>query len=286
MIMKGMNMESLSPLPHHIIDTHAHLVDEAFDEIRGEVLQRAGKGGIAGVVLPGDTLESSRAAVALAGTDPRFFRAAVGLHPYDAKYYSDDVEKELKNLAADSVVTAIGEIGLDVRRDGSDPSPRDVQVDAFLRQMALARSLQLPVIIHCRNAYEDLLSLLRKEKQPDPAGVVHCFSGTRQQALSLVELGYHIGFTGNLTFKNAPDLREAAGALPLEKILIETDCPYLTPHPWRGHFPNEPVYVRQVALTLASSTGRPLEEVCRITTQTARRLFFERERHSRQFSPA
>ena len=256
--------------PDLLYDSHAHLADKIFEGMLNDVIERARAAGVAGIMIPGDSLDSSRMAVQIAKRHPDFLRAAVGLHPYEARHYSDEVEQELEALAADAVVAAIGEIGLDVRADGSDPSPHDIQRRAFARQMELAKRLGLPAVIHCRNAYSDLIELLSQHRIE---GVVHCFSGTKSDALKLVELGYHIGFAGSLTFKNAPDLRETAAALPLERILIETDCPWLTPHPHRGVRPNEPAYVRYVAEMLASCRGTSFEEACRATYQNAARFF-------------
>lgn len=268
-----MNLPELPPLACGIIDSHAHLAEKIFQGIMGEVIERAKKGGLTFIIVPGDSLESSREALKLSEEHPDFLRAAVGLHPYQARFFTGETEQELASLSGHPLCVAIGEIGLDYRKDGTDPSPPPLQREAFSRQMDLARKLEMPAIIHCRNAYSELISFLSLEKYKGMKGVVHCFSGTRQDALALADLGWNIGFTGTLTFKNAAELREAAAALPLEKILIETDSPYLTPHPYRGLWPNEPVYVRLVAETLAQSKNLPLETVCRATTQNTIRLF-------------
>jgi TatD DNase family protein len=271
--MKKSIIDNIRPLPHKIYDSHAHLTEESLKSILNEVISRAKKNDIAGILLPGDTLQSSRDVIELANTDPDFFRAAVGLHPYDAKFYNDEIEKELIELAKNSTCAAIGEIGLDFREDGSDPSPHDIQREAFKLQMRLGKKLDLPVIIHCRNAYPELISMLEQDEFRGMGGVVHCFSGVKEEAVSLCNLGWHIGFTGTVTFKNAPHLREAAASIPIEKILVETDCPYLTPHPYRGTRPNEPVYVRLVVETISESKNINLEEVCKITSENTRRLF-------------
>ncbi|MCX7000481.1 MAG: TatD family hydrolase [Candidatus Sumerlaeota bacterium] len=270
-----MREADIPPLPSPVYDSHAHLVDKVFDGIREEVIIRAGKIGLAGIIVPGDTLKASHEALQLTKRHPDFLRAAVGIHPYDARYYSDAAEQALATLASDPLIVAIGEIGLDHRKDGSDPSPHDVQREVFLRQMALAKKLNLPVIIHCRNAYRELIDILSgiHEQAGDMSGVIHCFSGKKEDALRLIALGYHIGFTGTLTFTNAPDLRETAAALPLERILIETDSPYLTPHPFRGVRPNEPMYVRYVAEALAGCHGISLEEACLATFRNTEQLF-------------
>ncbi|MBN1900383.1 TatD family hydrolase [Candidatus Sumerlaeota bacterium] len=256
-----------------IFDSHAHLADEAFEGIFDGVLERARSSGIAGVICPGDSIETSRKTILLAAEYPGFIYAAVGLHPYEAINYNDDIERELIFLSRETGCVAIGEIGLDFRKDGTDPSPRDVQRSAFSLQLKLSGSLDLPAIVHCRNAYPELIGILSQNEYKGIRGVVHCFSGTNEEAHALIELGWHIGFTGTLTFKNAAGLREAAASIPLEKILIETDAPYLTPHPYRGKFPNEPHYVRLVAETLSSCKGIPLEEVCRTTFNNTIGLF-------------
>jgi TatD DNase family protein len=261
-----------------IIDSHAHLADEAFRENLDDVLERARSSGIAGVVCPGDSLETSRAVIDLSEKYSDYLYSAVGLHPYEAKNYNDDLERELIRLSENRGCVAIGEIGLDYRKDGTDPSPHDVQRKAFLRQLELCRSLDLPGIIHCRNAYPELIEILSRDEFKGIRGVVHCFSGTREEALAINSLGWYIGFTGTLTFRNAAGLRDAAAALPSEKILIETDAPYLTPHPYRGKFPNEPCYVRFVAETLASCKGITLEDACRTTFDNTICLFGMRSR--------
>jgi len=271
---EGLKISALAPLPCGIIDSHAHLTEKIFQGNREEVIARAKTGGIKSIIVPGDSLESSRAALKISEEFPDFLRAGVGLHPYEARFYTDETEQELISLSSHKSCVAIGEIGLDFRKDGSDPSPPPLQREAFTRQLELARKLELPAIVHCRNAYSELISFLSLEKFRGMKGVVHCFSGTKEEALSLADLGWHIGFTGTLTFKNAGELREAASVLPLEKILIETDSPYLTPDPYRGLWPNEPVYVRLVAEMLSQCKNLLLETVCRATTENAIRLFF------------
>ena len=272
-MIKGLDISKLPPLASLIIDSHAHLAEKIFDGIRGEVIDRAKKGGLKAIIVPGDSLESSRSSIKLSEEFPDFLRPGVGLHPYEAGSYTDETERELAVLSRHPLCVAIGEIGLDFRKDGTDPSPHPLQRKAFARQMDLALKIDLPVIIHCRNAYSELISFLSLEKYTGMKGVAHCFSGTGEEAMALAHLGWHIGFTGTLTFKNAGALREAAAGLPLEKILIETDSPYLTPHPYRGLWPNEPVYVRLVAEMVSQCKNLPLETVCQTTTQNAIRLF-------------
>ncbi len=262
-----------SPPVEGVYDSHAHLADDAFEGSRDLIIFRARQNGVLGIILPGDTLETSRKSLELARSWPDFLKAAVGLHPYDAKHYCDAVEIELRTLAADPLAVAIGEIGLDHRPAGDDPSPRDVQREAFLRQLSLSESLNLPAIIHCRNAYDEMISLLAERPARERPGVIHCFSGTAAQAEALAEMRYYIGFTGVITFRNAEETRRAARSVPRDRLLIETDCPYLSPHPVRGKFPNEPANVRYVADGLASCLGLPIEDLCRITSQNTIRLF-------------
>lgn len=271
--MKKLDPENLEHLPHPIYDSHAHLAEESFDEILDDVIHRARETDVCGVIVPSDTIEASRAAVNLCLKYPDFMKAAVGLHPYDARFYTKDVESELTNLAKENCVCAIGETGLDFRPDGNDESPRDVQKESFEKQMHLALKLDMPIIIHCRNAYDELVSILSSSEYENLRGVVHCFSGSPEHAEFLVKKGWHIGFTGNVTFKNAPEIREAAEAVPLERILIETDCPYMTPHPFRGVRPNEPIYVRLMAKAIADCHDVTLEKICRETWNNTRRIF-------------
>jgi TatD DNase family protein len=197
--------------------------------------------------------------------------AAVGVHPHDAKLFDDTAERRLLNLAQESKrVIAWGEIGLDYHYDHS---PREIQREVFRRQLRLARGEHLPVVIHSRDADEDTITILREELTGYPrAGVLHCFGGSLAMALAALELGFFISFAGNLTFKKADDLREVARQLPLNRLLIETDCPYLTPVPFRGKR-NEPARVVETARFLAGLLGLDLEEIGRITSENFARLF-------------
>ena len=247
-----------------LIDSHAHLDDRAFSKDRAAVIARCFEASI-GVVTIGADLRSSREAVRLAGRH-RGIWAAVGVHPHDAKTVGPDVLGELEQLASHAV--AIGEIGLDYYRD---LSPRDVQRRAFAEQLDLARRLDLPVVIHNRESTDDLLAILR-EHAGTHRGVIHSFLGDRALAEVFLDLGFHLGIGGPVTFPKNGTLREAVRAMPLERILIETDCPYLTPVPHRGRR-NEPVYVRYVAEAVAEARGLPVEEVAHQTTESGTRLF-------------
>ena len=201
--------------------------------------------------------------------------AAVGVHPHDAKLFDDAAETRLTDLVRQSKrVIAWGEIGLDYHYDHS---PRDVQRSVFGRQLRIARELDLPVVIHSREANDDTIAILSEElsgyaKHRDRAGVLHCFGGSLAMARNAIELGFFVSFAGNLTFKKADDLRDIARQLPLDRLLVETDCPYLTPVPFRGRR-NEPVRVVETARCLAELHGKELEEVGRITSENFLRLF-------------
>ena len=253
-----------------LIDTHAHLDFGRFKSDRERVIERAATAGVKAIINVGASLASSQAAVALAEAYPQIY-AAVGVHPHDAKTLTGKLLEELRALASHPKVVAIGEIGLDFYRD---LSPRDKQRQAFQQQLALASEIGKPVIIHDRDAHSEVMAILRRwiEGDHQPAGVMHCFSGDLAMAQEAIELGFYISIAGPVTFKNARRLRELVRQLPLEKLLVETDCPYLTPHPHRGKR-NEPAYVKLVAQEVARVKGLSLEEVARITSDNAQALF-------------
>jgi len=259
-----------------LADTHAHLDFPQFDADREEVIERALAAGVGIIVNVGTDLATSRASVALA-EQHRAIYAAVGVHPHDAKTVSQRELGELRELAAHPQVVAIGEIGLDFYRD---LSPRDVQRRVFCQQLALATEMGLPVIIHDREAHSEVRDILRDWVRSLPKdstlarhpGTLHCFSGDLEMAQELVALGFFIGVDGPLTYQNARRLPEIVRVLPLECLLIETDAPYLPPHPHRGQR-NEPAYVRLVAEAIARIKAIPLDEVTRTTTHNARVLF-------------
>jgi len=260
-----------------LIDTHAHLDFSQFDADRPEVIARAQEAGVEVIVNAGAGLEASQAGVALAETYPQVY-AAVGVHPHEAKTLNEDVLEELRALAQHPKVVAIGEMGLDYYRDRS---PRPVQRQAFQQQLALAGELGKPIIVHDREAHQDVMNMLRQwireGHQPSatghqPVGVMHCFSGDLPMAREAIKMGFYISIPGPVTFTNDRRLPELVRALPLERLVIETDCPYLTPHPYQGKR-NEPAYVRLVAEAIAQIKGIPLEQVAHITTANARALF-------------
>ena len=254
------------------VDSHAHIEGPEFDLDREAVIQRARDAGVDIIVCVGNgevAANSHAAAFRLAEKYPFIF-TTVGVHPHEARLLDDDLYAKLKDLSQHSKVIAWGEIGLDYHYDNS---PREVQREAFRKQLKLARERRLPVSIHTREAEADTLSILDEEwKQSGLGGVIHCFTGTRGFAEAAVEAGFLISFSGVVTFNKAVDLRETACSLPLDKILIETDAPFLAPVPHRGRR-NEPAYVVETARALAELRGTSVEEIGRSTSENFRRLF-------------
>ncbi len=250
-----------------LIDTHAHLQDEQFDSDRGEVIARALAAGVERIINIGDTIESSARGVKLAADYPELY-AAVGIHPQEAGQMQPSHEELLASWAKLPKVVAIGEIGLDYYYEKVS---RDRQKEVFIRQLDLARQLHLPVCIHDRDAHGDLMAILAKEGK-GITGVIHCFSGSWEMARELVRSGWYIGIDGPLTFKNAAKLPEVVCQVPLERLLIETDSPYLAPVPMRGKR-NEPAHVIHVARKAAELRQMPFDEFAAATTKNARNLF-------------
>jgi TatD DNase family protein len=257
----------------HFIDSHCHIDGPEYNADRKDVIARAVDAGVTTMLNVGTGDPHSGAferAVELSENHQQVF-CAIGVHPHDAKLFDDSAEQRLVDLAkSSSRVIAWGEIGLDYHYDHS---PRDVQREVFRRQLRIARLLNLPVIIHSREANDDTILILREELIGyERAGVLHCFAGTLQMAQDAIELGFCISFAGTLTFKKADDLRDIARQLPLERLLIETDCPYLTPVPYRGKR-NEPARVVETAKCLAGIHGKEFEDIGRITSDNFARLF-------------
>jgi TatD DNase family protein len=258
-----------------LIDTHAHLDFPNFDGDRDAVVQRALAAGVAAIVNVGTDPASSRRAVELA-TEYDAVYAAVGMHPHDAKRLDGAALAELRELAQRPKVVAIGEIGLDFYRDRS---PRDVQRRAFRAQLAWAAKLGKPVIIHDRDAHDEIMDTLAGwaadldgSSLRGRLGVLHTFSGDLAMARRAIDLGFYISISGPVTYRNARQLPGIVQALPLDRLLVETDCPFLTPHPHRGKR-NEPTYVRLVAERMAEVRGNSFEDLARATTANAQRLF-------------
>ena len=249
-----------------LFDTHAHLDDRAFDCDRDSLISGLPEKGIDLVMNPGCSLESSKNAVALAKKYP-FLYAAVGSHPDAADEVDEQVLEEYRLLCREEKVKAIGEIGLDYHYEDI---PREIQKKAFRMQMALAREVGLPVIIHQREALADCLEILGDF--PEVKGVFHCFSGSAQTARELTAQGWYVGFTGVLTFKNARKALEAAKAVPKDRIVLETDCPYMAPEPYRGRR-NDPGYLYRMAEVLGELLEMPPERVRELTFQNGKRLY-------------
>ena len=248
-----------------LIDSHAHLNFPQFDADREAVIARARKAGLVAILNVGTDLASSRTAVKLAEKYD-FLYAAVGVHPHDARTLTPTVLDELRRLARHPKVVAIGEIGLDYYRD---LSPRPMQQWAFADQLALAAELGLPVVVHSREAHDDVLATLQGW---DGVGVLHSYSAGPERLEEVLELGFYIGISGPVTFPKANRLRAVAATVPLERLLVETDCPYLTPVPHRGRR-NEPAYVQYVVEAVARARETSPKAVARATADNARRLF-------------
>jgi TatD DNase family protein len=251
-----------------LIDTHAHLADRQFDADLDEVLARADVAGVDAVIDVGEGLASSRRCVEHAGKYPRVY-ASVGVHPNNAGRAGDTEIEGVAGLADAPKVVAIGETGLDHYRPWA---PHARQEAVFRASLRIAADKGLPVIMHCRRAYAALIAVLREMGGNRSAGVLHCFSGNWSDAEALVDMGYYISVGGPLTYPGSGGLRELVRRLPMERIIVETDCPYLPPQPMRGRR-NEPAQVVAVAKELARVRGIAVEEVAAVTTENARRLF-------------
>ncbi len=264
-----------------LIDSHAHLDSRQFDGDREAVIARAHQAGLVAIVNAGANLESSRAAVALADRHDLIY-ATVGIHPHDAKTLTLAALAELRALASHPKVVAIGEIGLDYYDEAGlrDLAPRPVQRRAFADQLALAKEMELPVVIHSRDAHDDVLDILHDWTASPPdggglrggSGVLHSYAAGPERLDEVLEMGFYVGISGPVTFKKAERLREVAAKAPLNRLLIETDCPYLTPEPYRGKR-NEPAHVRYVAQTIAHARNVTQRKIALATTENARRLF-------------
>ena len=255
-----------------IFDTHAHYDDKAFEEDRAELLASMPEKGVGLVLNPGCELESSKAALSYAHAFPHVY-AAVGFHPSDIEKLDDVAVEELRRMAADPKVKAIGEIGLDYYWE--DYAGRETQLAGLYRQMELAEELDLPVIFHDREAHADSMTAVRDH--PNVRGVFHCYSGALEQARELIDRGWMISFTGALTFPNAKRPPEVAAAIPRDRVMIETDSPYMIPYPRtpedKKFRRNSSLRVWQVAQKLSELWDMPLEEVARITTENGKRFF-------------
>ena len=249
-----------------LFDTHAHLNDPVFDEDRDTLISSLPGEGVVLVMNPGCSLENSLQAIAIAEKYD-FVYAAVGTHPDTAEEVNEQVIQQYRSLCTHPKVKAIGEIGVDYYYE---TIPREIQLRAFRMQMELARETGLPVIIHERDAHDDGMRMIKEF--PDVTGVFHCYSGSAEMARQLVKMGWYIGFTGVLTFKNARKAVETAQSIPLDRIVLETDCPFMAPEPFRGKR-NHPGYLYRMAERLAELRELPVEEIHRITTENGKRLY-------------
>lgn len=249
----------------NIFDTHAHYDDGRFDEDRKDALIAVNQSGVSLIINCGCDVKSSKRTLELCD-EFDFIYGAVGIHPHEAEEAQADAIAQIKNLAAHTKAVAIGEIGLDYHYDFS---PRDIQKDIFEKQLILAKELDLPVIVHDRESHQDTLDLLTKYK---PKGVVHCFSGSAEMAREVVKLGMYIGLGGAITFKNAKKPVEVAQSIPLDRLLLETDAPYMSPVPFRGKR-NDSSLIPYTAAKIAEVRGMDAQEIINITTQNGKTLF-------------
>ncbi|MEK4197821.1 TatD family hydrolase [Cytobacillus sp. FSL K6-0265] len=251
-----------------LFDTHVHLNAEQYDEDLEEVIMRAREAGVEKMVVVGfDRPTIERAMELIEQYD--FLYASIGWHPVDAIDMTEEDLIWIEELSKHPKVVAIGEMGLDYHWD---KSPKDVQKDVFRQQIQLAKKVKLPIIIHNREATADIVEILKEENAAEVGGIMHCFSGSPETAKECIDMNFYISLGGPVTFKNARKPKEVAAEIPLEKLLIETDCPYLAPHPFRGKR-NEPSYVKLVCEQIAEIKNIPVEEVAAITTENAKKLF-------------
>ncbi len=251
------------------VDSHCHLEDPQFDKDRPGVLERARNAGVSYILTFGSDIISSRRAVQLAQSlDPVY--AGVGVHPHDAKKAGKRTYSTLTKLAAGPKVVAIGEVGLDYYRSRS---PRDVQQEVFRNQIRIAKKVGRPLVLHERDAHEDQIRILREERAWEVRGVIHCFTGSPREAANYLDQDFYVSIAGPVTFSNSTDLQDAVREIPLERLLIETDAPFLTPAPFRGKRPNESAMVVHVAEKVAELLEIPLEDLARITSYNAHALF-------------
>jgi TatD DNase family protein len=251
-----------------LFDTHTHVNAEQFDEDREEVIRRAQEAGVNQMVVVGFDRETINGALELAEFRD-FIYAAVGWHPVDAVDMTDEDLERLEKLTEHPKVVALGEMGLDYHWD---KSPKDVQIDVFRKQIRLAKKTNMPIIIHNREATEDIIAVLKEEDAASVGGIMHCFSAGLEEAQQCLDMNFYISFGGPVTFKNAKLPKEVAKEIPLDRLLVETDCPFLSPHPYRGKR-NEPAYVKLVAEKVAELKDISIKELAEITSDNARRLF-------------
>jgi TatD DNase family protein len=252
-----------------LIDSHCHIDMPQFDQDRAEVVARAREAGVENMLVVGGVDEEGGHQRALRVAQELGFPCSAGVHPHEARLYNDDIDGELRGLARDRLIVAIGEIGLDFHYDHS---PREAQREAFRRQLQLAKDVGLPVIIHTREADKETIAILEHEEAEEIGGVIHCFTGTRELAERALVLGFCISFSGIVAFPRAETIQEVARMVPRERLLVETDAPFLAPPPHRGKR-NEPAFVVEVARAVARLRGEPLEDLSRPLLENFMRAF-------------
>jgi TatD DNase family protein len=260
------------------IDSHAHLDDRRFESDRDELISSLYANDVEAVLNPGADLNSSKKALSMAEKYP-FIYAAVGCHPHDSKYMSDDILNIFREMAKNNKVIAIGEIGLDYYYDNSD---RVVQRKWFRAQISLAKELDLPYIVHDRDAHEDILKIMKEEHYDGARGILHCYSGSVELSKEFIKLGFYISLGGPVTFKNARVPKIVAKDVPFDRLLIETDSPYLAPEPYRGKR-NEPKYVKYVAEEIAKIRKVSIDELAEKTKENFKTLFGDIPRAHRDY---
>ncbi len=251
-----------------LFDTHVHLNARQYEDDREEVIKRAFNQGVTHMVVVGFDEETIPLAIDIAEKYETIY-AAVGWHPVDAIYYEEKHLDYLEQLSKHPKVVALGEMGLDYHWD---TSPKEVQEDVFRKQIRLAKRVNMPIIIHNRDATEDVIRILKEENAKEVGGIMHCFSGTPADVQACLDMNFYISLGGPVTFKNAKEVQEVAKIIPLNRLLIETDCPYLAPHPYRGKR-NEPAYVSLVAEKISELREIDYEEIEKITTENAIKFF-------------
>lgn len=251
-----------------LFDTHVHLNAKQFEDDRKETIQRAYDAGVKNMVVVGFDRETIPLAIEIAESYPDIY-AAIGWHPVDAIDMTEEDLKWIEQLSSHPKVVAIGEMGLDYHWD---KSPKDIQKEVFRKQIALAKKLNMPIIIHNREATEDIIKILQEENAKEIGGIMHCYNDSVKYVQDCLDMNFYISLGGPVTFKNAPLPKEVAKEVPLDRLLIETDAPFLAPHPNRGKR-NEPAYVRLVAEQIATLRDMSVEEIGEITTRNARQFF-------------
>jgi len=253
----------------HLIDTHTHLATETYKKILTQTLEKSRQAGVTQWITIGTDLKDSQAGIELSSQIDDMF-CSVGIHPHEASQQTSEYLDHLTAMIASPKVCAIGEIGLDYHYDFSEPK---IQKKIFAEQLQMAQNTSLPIVIHCREAIDDCLSILREWNQPERPVVFHCFSSGKKVVRSVLDQGYWLSFTGTITFKNALENQQAAQYVPLDRVMLETDCPYLSPAPMRKIKPNEPALLVHTAQKFADLHNKSIEEIAETTTYNSRYFY-------------